>query len=387
MWQSGTGVTVEVIAELSRLEALEDEWHSLARLIPWPMVQFEWIISAARTYGCDELCVIVVRDAHAIRAVAPLVRRRHGLAHRLEFLDYRLSEPQRLIARTAQDLRILLRALKAMRLPLILRGATATCLEVRCFKEMSGAGLWLTTSNGSRDSYVPFDESYGLMDSRLSGRRRCTLKHKRRMAERLGPVEFAFLRPRPEELPALLDEFCRVESSGWKGRTGTSLQCNAQQASFFRKYCDLLAREGAVRLGFMSIGGETAAVRLDAIWGGKSWELKIGFDERFATCSPGLLLSHEALKHGQAEGLAGHHFLGEAEPWHGTWAARTSERFTMRYYPTTFGGAAALLQDAGSHVLQALASRHRPARRSAERQPAPVLPIGIHHGQQARQVR
>jgi CelD/BcsL family acetyltransferase involved in cellulose biosynthesis len=122
-------------------------------------------------------------------------------------------------------------------------------------------------------------------------------------------------------------------------------------------YCDRMAREGTLRLGFMTIGEATAAVRIDVVWGGKSWELKIGYDERFANCSPGLLLSHEALKHGQAEGLLGHHFLGEAEAWHETWAAKSMNRVTLRYYPTSLPGMLTLIQDASSHVARIIESR------------------------------
>jgi len=118
-----------------------------------------------------------------------------------------------------------------------------------------------------------------------------------------------------------------------------------------------MAREGCLRLGFMTIGDATAAVRLDVVWGNKSWEFKIGYDERFADCSPGLLLSHEALKHGQAEGLLGHHFLGSAEAWHDTWAAEITDRVNLRYYSTTVDGGATLLQDAGLRLGRSLVRR------------------------------
>jgi len=348
---------VEVIGELPRLEALEEQWHALARDIPWPMAQFEWIISAAKTYRDDKFCVVIVQEAGVLQAVAPLVLRRYGLTHRLECLDYMLAEPQRLIARDERHLQLLFKALRALRYPFILQGVTAECQDDQCFRTTSGSGLRMVAASGSKDSFVPFDDPGGNLEDRMSASRRCTLRRKRKAAEKHGSVRFNILRPRSDELPALLDEFFRVESSGWKGRAATGLQYDIQRASFFRMYCDRMAREGALRLGFMKIGDTTAAVRIDVVWGNKSWELKIGYDEGFSNCSPGLLLSHEALKHGQAEGLLGHHFLGEAEAWHETWAAKTMNRVTLRYYPTTLPGVVTLLQDVSSHVARVIEKR------------------------------
>ena len=196
------------------------------------------------------------------------------------------------------------------------------------------------------------------LDQAMTGpSRRSTLRRKRKMAEKQGRVQFAILHPSVDELSGLLDELFRVESSGWKGKTATGLQHDRQQASFFRMYCDRMARKGLLRLGFMTIGETTAAVRLEVVWGNRSWELKIGYDERLAACSPGLLLSHEALKHGQAEGLLGHHFLGVDEPWHDTWSAGKADRVNLRYFPATAAGGMALLQDAGLKLRRSVVTR------------------------------
>lgn len=351
---SGTEATIEVISDLSRLEALEEQWHALAREIPWPMVQFEWILSAAQAYRRDKLFVVTVQAADVLQAVAPLVLRRYGLTRQLESLDYELHEPQRLAARDGQYLQLLFKALGRFRHPFILRRVPADCQDVQCFRTVSGLGFKAVTTSAQEDSFVPFDDPSRDLEKRLSASRRSTLRRKRKAAEKHGPVQFTIYRPSADELPERLEELFRVESSGWKGRAATGLRQDFPRASFFRIYCDRMARQRALRLGFMSIGEATAAVRLDVVWGRKSWELKIGYDERFADCSPGLLLSHEALKHGQAEGLLGHHFLGDAEPWHDTWAAERTQRVSLRYYPTSLAGGVSLVQDAGMRLGRAL---------------------------------
>jgi CelD/BcsL family acetyltransferase involved in cellulose biosynthesis len=353
----GTEATVQVVNDLADLEALEEQWNALARDIPWPMVQFDWIISAARIYRTGELFIVKVQEKGALQAVAPLVLRRHGLTRRLECLGQELCEPQRLVARDAQYLQVLLRFLSRVPYSLILRKVPADCSEAQHFGAIPGFSLNVVRANSDRDSYIPLNDPSSALEERMSASRRSGLRRKQKAAEKHGAVKFTILRPRPEELPRLLDEVFRVESSGWKGRAETGLQHDAQRASFFRMYCERIARQGALRLGFMTIGEATAAVRLDVVWGNNSWEFKIGFDERFADCSPGLLLSHEALKHGQAEGLAGHYFLGDFEPWHDTWAARKTNRVTLRNYPGSVIGGITLLQDSGMHLWHAVKKR------------------------------
>jgi CelD/BcsL family acetyltransferase involved in cellulose biosynthesis len=315
----GAEAPVEVIRDLSRLEALEEQWHALA--------------------------------------AAPLVLRRHGLAKQLEYVGYQLCEPQRLIARDNRSLQLLFKVLRGLPYPFILRGVPGDCEEVQQFRTAPGLGLRVVVASKYKNSFVPFDGSSPDLEARMSASRRSTLRRKQKAAERHGAVRFTIMRPSPEEVPKLLDEIFRVESSGWKGNAATGLQHDREQASFFRMYCGRASREGILRLGFMSIGEATAAVRLDAVWGNKSWEFKIGYDERFADCSPGLLLSHEALKHGQAEGLLGHHFLGNDEAWHDAWAAEKTERVSLRHYCASPAGGLALLQDSTARLRRTLEKR------------------------------
>ncbi|MBB4040791.1 CelD/BcsL family acetyltransferase involved in cellulose biosynthesis [Microvirga flocculans] len=363
---------VEVIDDLSRLEAIEKEWHALARDIPWPMAQFEWIISAARTYSRERLYLVTIREAGALQAAAPLILQNYGLTHRLECLDRDLSEPQGLIARSCHYRKLLFKALRNLHYPFILRGVPAECEEVECFDSAPGFGLNLVTASCCKDSFVPFDDPGRDVEQRMSQSRRTTLRRKRRAAEKHGLVRFSILHPDPNDFPRMFDEFLRVESSGWKGKAATGLRHDHKRASFFRTYCAQMAGEGALRFGFMTIGDATAAVRIDVIWGKKSWELKIGYDETFAKYSPGLLLSHEALKSGQANGLLGHHFLGTAEPWHDTWAAEKTHRVVLRHYPATMAGGMAFMQDACTHLghgMSKLFQKHLTVRASSDHHP------------------
>ena len=56
-----------------------------------------------------------------------------------------------------------------------------------------------------------------------------------------------------------------------------------------------------------------AAVRMAVEVENTLWELKIGYDEQFAKWSPGVVLTHETIRHAFEHGLSGLEFLGRAE--------------------------------------------------------------------------
>lgn len=344
---------IEIIRDLAALEALEDEWTALARDIPSPLTQFDWAFAAAHAFRRDELFIVTVREGGVLRAVAPLVLKSQGFTRVLEFLGHELCEPQQLVGHSERHLAFLAKALARLPHPLIFRKFPADHPAVDHFRRASPLGLKIVAPSDSQDSWLRFGAGEPDLESRMSTGRRKALRRALRMAERLGAVQFRFLRPDVGALAPLLGEIFRVESSGWKGRNGTGLLHNPEQALFYRTLCDRAAHRGVLRLGFLTIGTSTAAVRIDMIWGGSSWELKIGYDEEFYDCSPGLLLSHEALKCDEADGLIGHHFLGDGETWHETWAVNRAKRVTLRYYPLSPSGGVALMRDVTSRLRMA----------------------------------
>lgn len=342
--------TIEIIRNLSDLEALEQDWDALAGETASALVQFDWALAAARAFAEEELHIVVVREGGAVRAIAPLVLIKHGPMRVLEFLGHQLCEPQQLVGTDEAHLAALVRAIIALPYPLVLRKVPAGRPEIELFRSAPSFGLKVVAPSDSQDSRVALNHGDGGLESRMSSSRRSSLRRKLKLAERRGPVRFEFVHPSVAALPALLDEVFRVESSGWKGRASTGLQHDAQQGLFYRTLCERAAAKGALRLGFLRIGDETAAVRIDLICGGRSWELKIGYDERFGDCSPGLLLTHEMLKRGEADGLLSHDFLGDQEGWHESWPVERTGRATLRHYRASLSGGIALLRDMSARL-------------------------------------
>jgi CelD/BcsL family acetyltransferase involved in cellulose biosynthesis len=157
--------------------------------------------------------------------------------------------------------------------------------------------------------------------------------------------------PRPQEVPSLIERFTAVEAAGWKGRTRTALIHHPQLRSFFERYAYAAAMRGRLRVGFLEVDGCPIASQLGVDFARRYWVLKVGYDERWARCSPGLLLMHAVIRDAFARGLDAVEFLGRYEPWIGTWTHRLHPCATARVYPLSLGGLRGLNRDVSRFLV------------------------------------
>jgi CelD/BcsL family acetyltransferase involved in cellulose biosynthesis len=143
-----------------------------------------------------------------------------------------------------------------------------------------------------------------------------------------------------------LREAFAIEAAGWEGRSGSALACDALRQKFFRSYAAAACRRGALRMGFLRVGERPIAMQLGVEAGGRFWLLKMGYDEAFARCSPGTLLMREMIARAAAEGLASFELLGITEPWTRMWTRLERPCVSLRAYPASPRGLAALASDA-----------------------------------------
>ena len=185
-------------------------------------------------------------------------------------------------------------------------------------------------------------------ESKLNAGRRSDLRRNRRRAEKLGPVRCEVLSPTPEELTPLLQAALEVEARSWKGRQGTALLRDPSRLSFFQRYARAAAEHGELRLCFLWIGERPAAMEFAVETSGSFWLFKIGYDEAFASCSPGVLLLVEVIRHAALRGLRTFEFLGGRSPGHRCGPSTSAPTCAIRVYPAGAGGAMALGRDAVS---------------------------------------
>lgn len=129
------------------------------------------------------------------------------------------------------------------------------------------------------------------LDGRLSARHRKSLRRQaRRLAEGLGgSLELVDLAA--GGAPALtrgIELLLAQERSGWKGRAGTAMACRTADAELFRRMCTGFAAAGRLELWSLQGPLGSAATQSNLRAGDTVFHHKIAYDERWASCSPGL---------------------------------------------------------------------------------------------------
>src|SRR5262245_40200622 len=340
----GPGQT-RVIRDVSALDGLAEAWDAIAAPAVSPMQQYAWARACAATFtGRRDLHVVAVCESVGL-AVAPLIRRRDRFA-RVEFLGaLELDEPSDVLASDEASLARLAEVLVRSRHPLLLKRIPAESpLVPALLRAYSGRGL-VIRRRLSGFPWIPLDAGWSRPEDRLNTGRQSDLRRAQRIAEDLGAVRVEVFSPEPEDLAALLAEAFEVEAAGWKGRQGSALACDPTRQAFFRRYAAAACRRGILRLGFLRIGGRTAAMQLGVEWGGRFWLLKIGFDEAFARCSPGTLLMLEMVRRAAQRGLHAYELLGVSEPWTRMWTNLEHPCVSLRAYAGPGSGAPVVAAD------------------------------------------
>jgi CelD/BcsL family acetyltransferase involved in cellulose biosynthesis len=168
----------------------------------------------------------------------------------------------------------------------------------------------------------------------------------------MGPLAFDILRPTPGELKPLLDEAMRIEAASWKGRVGTALASDPVREAFYRGYAAAACTKGTLHISFLRIGPQAAAMEIAVESGNRFWLLRIGYDEAFATCSPGALLMLETVRYAAARGLHSYEFLGTSESWTRMWTQLERPCVSLRAYPTNLRGMLVFAADIGTVARQ-----------------------------------
>ena len=76
------------------------------------------------------------------------------------------------------------------------------------------------------------------------------------------------------------------------------------------------------------------------------WVLKMGYDQKYSRCSPGILLINETIRYAFEHGLNSYEFLGSNEPWLRMWAKHNLRNYvSLGLYSPNIHGLAALIGD------------------------------------------
>lgn len=339
------GYTAEVLTRIEDVRGIAVDWDELAKQSGSPLMGGDWFVACAETLCAEsDLRVVVVQREGTLCAVAPLVVVRRDGVEWLEVLGVSaLYEPSDLLYDNAESLHHLLSWIVRLRMPMALdRMPAGSILEatLRDVARYRGVVFSRTTAPAAYVSTKGTWESYF---QSLSSQRRYDYQRKRKRTERSGRVRIRIERPemRPS-VPVMLEEVFRVEGAGWKGRSGSALLANEQVRKFMARYSEMACDRGTLRLCFLDVEGQPIATILGIEYAKRFWVLKIGYDEKWARCSPGIQVTMETIRYAFEQGLEAYEFLGSEEPWQSMWPRERHELISLVLYPLSLQGLSAL---------------------------------------------
>lgn len=339
-------MAVEIIERLEDLCAISRDWRRLAQPFATPLMQFEWFHAcAAALADPTALKVVVVRAGGEIAAIAPLILTVRNAVPTLSCLGDRLGEPCGFLYRNPDALKQLTSAVASLAVPVRLNRIPADVLFEESLQSNRPA-IFPLVRRHSHSLFVPACGSWRDFEAGLAKSRRKAFRQNRKKLEAHGALAIDAVSPTAEAGADALEEAFAVESSGWKSRNGTAVLGNEQNFAFFSRYCRSAAESGSLRLFFLRLDGKAIAVRIAVERRGRLWGLKIGYDENYRQCAPGLLLSHETIRYVFERGLDAYEFLGLEEDWQHIWPVERHTYLSYRLYPLSKNGARALCTDA-----------------------------------------
>jgi len=324
------------------LRSPPESWNEIPSSFAGPTHELDWFQACIKAFRLEPHIVAVGPPAHP-RALAPLALVRG----RLEAVGVRqLSEPMGFLAADKAATLELVEALARLGLPLFLHRIPTSSPVLPALRRAWRRAILIERPMSSCPVLV-LDKGWAEPEARLSSRRQSDLRRARRRA---GQIDAEVLTPTPDKTPALVETALNVEMKSWKGRNGTAILQLPGRADFFRRYCMMKAADGSLRLAFLKIDGEYAAMQIAVERDDAYWVLKIGYDEKFSRCSPGQLLTSHSIGWAAARGLSSYEFLGKAEKWISLWTESQRPCVAIGVYPPRVASALAAARDAGDLV-------------------------------------
>lgn len=363
------GTTVEVISDYAAFLDMKAAWNETVERagIAHPFLSHEWVHTWWDCFHAQrQLHIIIVRSGGRIIAIAPLMRemawmygvpvRRLRLLHndhtpRTDFIiSERPDEAYRAIWQSLLDLSPRWDLLQLCQLPR--DSATLTVLPDLARTQGYSTSVW----HSGHSPYVSLSQGWDAYFGAIGAKLKQNLRNRVSRLTLLGDVSLETLQDVESIKQACGDAF-RLEASGWKEGTRTSIGCDPAVLRFYTLLAERAANAGWLRLLFLTVGGNRIATAYSACYENRLMFLKTGYDPGYAKCSPFKVLTQLALRDACAAGFSEVDFLGDAEPWKLEWTRSSRPHDWLFIFATSCRG----------RVLHAMKSQLVPA---LKRQPS-----------------
>jgi CelD/BcsL family acetyltransferase involved in cellulose biosynthesis len=290
---------------LADLASVADDWRALAARALEPNVFYEpaFALAAAPVFGADAGAGLVWSRTSPPRLVGLFparVERRYGLApsvlvgwtHPYAPLGVPLVDAETAdsaIAAWLDHLATQSSLPKLMLLPMLTDdGALARALE-RVLTRRGGASAAFARHERAMLAPSPEMDHAGYLEHALGRRKRKELGRQMRRLGDSGVVTWSIV-GEPSPMHDAIEDFLRLEASGWKGRAGTAARDHADIHTFMQGAVVALAGEGKAHMVRLLVDSRAIAALILLQSRDTAWSWKIAYDESAARASPGVQL-------------------------------------------------------------------------------------------------
>jgi CelD/BcsL family acetyltransferase involved in cellulose biosynthesis len=306
------------------------EARTIDSLASRPMQSWTWRLACAESFTEEEQIAIHIRRAG--RTVALAVLTIADGQQKLRGLGHELFEPEGFSYADSASCAALAEGLVRLGQPMFFRDVDPDTMLVDTLRRACHGKQICIVRPMAAHPWLPLNQSWQQPEKHLNAGRRSDLRRARRAAESRGAVRFTCEVPEPGSLAPLLTRVFQVEANNWKGRASSAIVRTPKIEEFYRRYAAYTCQQRTLRVLTLSVGDTLAAMQLGVIFNNRFWLLKMGYDESYARCSPGLLLMVESLRWAAEAGLEAFEMMGQEEPWTRLWTDRSHRYVSVRIY-------------------------------------------------------
>lgn len=300
---------IEWLETPEALAATAEAWEALAEREALPFVRHAWFRIWWEAFGAGRtLAVATAWDGTRLSGVFPLARegaRLTALAndHSPIFRPFGSLEGIEAVAGAA------LAAATLLTVPALDEEHDS----LRILRDSAGAaGRLVVAQTLQRQPVVPLDGTWDSYRTRRDRKFWKDIERRRRKLEAdLRPELLALAEP--VDLDRQLTLGFRAEASGWKAVRGSAIATDPAAERFYRGIAGSFGER--FRVSALATGDVYLAFDYCIVDGGRVWILKGGFDERFRSYAPGLVLTVAQIERAYELGCDAVELLGESVPW------------------------------------------------------------------------
>lgn len=283
---------VEILTRKEAIKISSEQWDYLSDSSKNINPFFErWCLSPALKYlDCEkELYVVVAYIEDQLSVLFPIHIRRHALRfryisvwqHSQCFFCEPLCINRNLLYEVIHFVMVKM-GLSIIRLPIHEKYAFG--------QDIDSQSISFPFSRGVVSNFSELDSHFEKLP------RRTKLENKR-IVNRLFSVTGAlYICSRKDEERNWLEDYCQLENSGWKGRTGGSIQSTPDVYSYYQEVYNTAINSGRMEFQGLFNQCEVLAISLRICSKNKGFDLKTSYNEMFKELYPGVVLEIQNLK-------------------------------------------------------------------------------------------